>query len=332
VSYTNAQFSVIASNPLTGSWNFTTTRFALHALTQDAWSETTMSWTNRPKGAATSLGTSEVGNALFVEACPWVDVTSSLAAQSDGLLTLRMQNDRAAPSRSALVSRETAAYSPSLILERSWPRLILSANLARAELGTPLLLRSDSQGGNGFAWSKVSGPGSVVFTADGVGRTLASFAQEGTFTLRATVTLGADTLTEQHVVTVAATGTDSDGDALNDAWEYHHFGNLTAASSAAHDADGDGLSLRLEQSLGTDPFSRDAQALQMQMGTPRSLRFTRSRAAGVPAPQPQWSSDLSAWQAITSAVRLISQTPWTETVEVDIPAADQRSFARLAVP
>ncbi len=55
---------------------------------------------------------------------------------------------------------------------------------------------------------------------------------------------------------------DSDNDGLDDGWERHHFGNLTAASGNGNgggslDNDGDGLSNLDEQRLGTNPALAD---------------------------------------------------------------------------
>jgi hypothetical protein len=324
--FTRARLSLVVADTATGKWNVDPAQLQLHLLANDAWSETAMSWNNRPTGAGTLLGTQVVSHSMIVAPCPLLDITSTVQSQTDGLLTIRVRNAEVGPHKlAAIVSRDNAPWAPTIQLEVSKPRIVLSKNRALAEVGTPLPLAWHPRGGTSFNWSRVSGPASVVFTSDGTtaeGSALghASFSQPGDYTLRASVTIDSEAVTEQHVVTVLPAGTDADADGLNDAWEYRHFGTTTAVGAASSDTDGDGLSLAMEQSLGTDPLRHDFSSASVLDGPPFVYRYSRSRSLGISPPAPRWSHDLSTWHAITSAPRVISQTPWSELVEVDLPA------------
>jgi Bacterial TSP3 repeat len=52
---------------------------------------------------------------------------------------------------------------------------------------------------------------------------------------------------------IIASGADTDGDGLPDAWEYQHFGNLSATPNA--DPDGDGMTNLQEYLADTDPLN-----------------------------------------------------------------------------
>ncbi|MGE3507817.1 MAG: PA14 domain-containing protein, partial [Vicinamibacterales bacterium] len=69
-----------------------------------------------------------------------------------------------------------------------------------------------------YAWSMVSGPGTVTFGTPGAATTTASFSAAGSYTLRLTVSDSALSATDDVVVTVnaAATGTGLTGQYYND--------------------------------------------------------------------------------------------------------------------
>lgn len=79
---------------------------------------------------------------------------------------------------------------------------------------------------------------------------------------------------------LAAANDDKDGDGLPDAWEYLHFGNLTAAN-ATTDTDGDGVPDLAEFQAGTDPNS-PASSLRIMSVTPQTngLLVTWQAGAG----------------------------------------------------
>jgi hypothetical protein len=329
-SYDRAFVSVLGTNVNSTPWNiFSSNNIRVHSLTNDAWNESGMSWNGRPQGAGVLHGTLSMPEWTLSYSYPWADITSGLQAQTDGALTLRLKSEASGGQRRSVFSRNSTASGPSLILERSWPRIVTSKNLGVAEVGSPTLLKHNAQGGTGLTWSRVSGPGSASFVNDGTGSTRVTFTQVGSYTLAASVTISGELVTEQHVITVVLPGTDTDNDGLTDAWEHLYFESQLAVASV--DTDGDGYSNALEQLLGLNPTVYDRPELRVLTEPNRVFRYSRSRAAGAPTAIPQVSENLISWQNITSTPRLVSQTAWSEVMEVDVPASSSgRQFCRVA--
>jgi hypothetical protein len=295
-------------------------RISLRTVT-GTWTESTVTWATKPAYASTELATIAASS---IEENEIVEVTlPTTLFGAGGSLELALVGTTTGQDLN-FIAREAIADQPRLIL-------ILQAKVsATAEAGTPLALLWRALNDQEFTWTKTSGPGSVVFSTDEAGRPVATFAQAGAYVL--TGTNAANTYPYQVNVTVVAAAADADSDSLTDAWEYQHFGD-TLSALPNEDSDGDGWGNRLEQAWGTDPRVRNPSPVTLSGTAPLTLRFSRNRAAGAPPVTPQTSADLLTWQAVTASPRIVVQTTWAETVEVDLPApVAGRRFGRVTAP
>jgi hypothetical protein len=105
-----------------------------------------------------------------------------------------------------------------------------------------------------YAWVQMSGPAVSLNGANTVSPTFTApdVAQSETLMFQLTLSgPSGETSSDTVLITVLDLLTDSDGDALPDAWEYRYFGSLSVLPGG--DPDGDGLTNLMEYQQGTDP-------------------------------------------------------------------------------
>ncbi len=140
--------------------------------------------------------------------------------------------------------------------------------------------------------------------------------------------LGWMELNDSQLATDSITCTDTDGDAIDDAWEMQYWTKLTAAD-ALSDADLDGVTDGAEFSGGTDPLTPSG-GLQIsdadwRLGVPRVKIFftavaTRVYKAQLSTDLQSWTDTDSGWIGGTGSVSL----------SVSLPAGERRVFVRVA--
>jgi hypothetical protein len=160
-------------------------------------------------------------------------------------------------------------------------------------------------------WTKVSGPGSVTFTAPANKDTDASFTASGTYELRITASGPGGTPTANDSVFVSVAETYA-------AWAARTMPALTPAQQAATaDPDRDGNVNLVEYAMGTDPSTRNAGPVIDISGGRLSLSYTRSKLAN-PALEiiPQISDDMVTWHEGSAFVTedIISDSLTTQTI------------------
>ena len=147
------------------------------------------------------------------------------------------------------------------------------------------------EGSLALAWSKVSGPGTVTFTAPANKTTDAAFSLPGVYQLRLTATPadGFPPASDTVAITVRE-------DFLTWSRRLLPSSGLPDQDPAA-DPDRDGLSNLLEYALGSSPSSPSAPPEVVLSSGRLALRYQVSRSAD-PALQiiPQISADLASWQ------------------------------------
>ncbi len=184
------------------------------------------------------------------------------------------------------------------------------------------------------AWSKVSGPGSVSFTAPSNKDTDATFSLPGTYDLRLTATPpgGAPDASDTVTVTVA------EPFESYDAWAARTLAGYSAAQQdETADADNDGNANLIEHVLGTNPaVATPGPELLLSNGR-LALRYTISKTAN-PAIQviPQIGGALAVWQDGPAVINdfLVSETAALKTrIAEDTGAlgAGGKKFLRLKV-
>jgi hypothetical protein len=112
-----------------------------------------------------------------------------------------------------------------------------------------------------LTWQWDFGDGAV---ASGTPEPTHAYLRTGSYPWRVVVQAGAASVTNQGVIIIGDTTMDTDGDGIEDDWEWAHFGSLTNANEHT-DADHDGSSDRHEFLAGTLP--KDGQSrLQLSAG------------------------------------------------------------------
>jgi hypothetical protein len=99
---------------------------------------------------------------------------------------------------------------------------------------------TDADGGTPPAttWTKVSGPGTVIFGAATAVDTNATILEAGTYVLRLTAFDGLFTTSDEVTVTITEEGAyvDSNNNGIDDAWEIASFGRLLGANETMHES------------------------------------------------------------------------------------------------
>ncbi len=181
-----------------------------------------------------------------------------------------------------------------------------------------------------LAWSKVSGPGNVTFTAPANKITDAAFSLPGLYELRLSATpTDAPASTDSVAVTVRETYL---------SWSQRHLASFSAADQdPAADADRDGLSNLIEYALGSSPSAPSAPPELILSGGRLALRYQVSRFAD-PSLQiiPQVSADLHTWLEggtyLNQFIAEQSDTSETHVAEaLDAVGSTGQRFLRLKV-
>ncbi|MBN2162418.1 MAG: hypothetical protein JXR25_02940 [Pontiellaceae bacterium] len=103
-----------------------------------------------------------------------------------------------------------------------------------------------------FQWSF----GDETVSSNGIARH--AYTQNGFYDWQLVASAGGVIVTNSGVVTVSDVQIDTDGDGIEDEWEWAQFGSLTAAGDLS-DSDGDGVSDRDEYLCGTDASNPDSR-------------------------------------------------------------------------
>lgn len=181
------------------------------------------------------------------------------------------------------------------------------------------------------AWTVVSGPGAVTFTAPANRNTDASFSLPGTYELRLTATApgGAPVADDTVIVTVLEDYAGWAGRLLS---AYPPASQLPGA-----DADGDGQPNLIEYVLGTSPSQQSAGPELIINGGRLALRYSVSRFIS-PGIQiiPQISDDLDSWNEGDGFLNLLitGQTPTLETrisEDTGLLGTEGKKYLRLKV-
>lgn len=187
---------------------------------------------------------------------------------------------------------------------------------------------SFSPGAISYAWTVVSGPGTVSFTAPNATDTNATFSLPGIYELRLTATAPGP-VTSSDTVRVTAQETFA-------SWAGRVLASQSAGNQAAGaDPDHDNLSNLAEYALGAQPLANDAgTAIQVVWSGDRlALRYTRSLSASATITG-QLSSGLDAWSPSGVEDVSISTGAATETREArdQLPfTTEPRHFLRLQI-
>lgn len=191
-----------------------------------------------------------------------------------------------------------------------------------------------------FAWSKLSGPGTVTFSTPGAPATDALFAEPGVYVLRLTAT-GPDQYAVTAEIQITLTGGDEGGavpDGTYATFKAIHFGpDIRKAAAPWADANGDGVPNLLNFALGLDPLQSSGPAALTANLEPGAtggrvlvLRYPRDPAALVNL-TPEWSPDLAAGSWTTAGIGIIPPAESGGLHEAVLPLGDTdpAAFMRL---
>lgn len=109
-------------------------------------------------------------------------------------------------------------------------------------------------------WTKVSGPGDVLFGNESSTDTTAIFTEAGTYVLRLTADDGLFQTFDEMTVIVRA---DTDNDSIDDSWETAYFDDTESIDGSA-DSDGDGVKDFFEYLYGSDPTDSASVGFRLQ--------------------------------------------------------------------
>ncbi len=206
---------------------------------------------------------------------------------------------------------------------------VLSA--AAAILGAWVSPGTHAAGDIGLAWQKVSGPGSVTFTAPANKVTDAVFSLPGIYELSITATPPGGG--PEAIDTVIVTAAEDYG-----SWATRRLSSASTANQLPEaDADGDGQVNLIEYAMGTNPAAWSAGPELIISGGHLALRYPVSRLID-PAVQiiPQLSPGLTTWfEGAAFLVDTITQQ--TDSIEIHVVqdvnslGMEGRSYLRLKV-
>ena len=123
---------------------------------------------------------------------------------------------------------------------------------------------SDLDGGTpSSVWTKVSGPGNVLFGDETAAATTAIFTKAGTYVLRLTADDEVYQSSDEITVTVRI---DDDSDGISDDWETLYFPGQEATIDGSSDSDSDGVLDFFEYLYGSDPTDGASAGFQLSAG------------------------------------------------------------------
>ncbi len=176
------------------------------------------------------------------------------------------------------------------------------------------------------AWTRVSGPGAVVFGSAGQVSTTANFTVPGVYVLRLTAS-GTVAVSDEVTVTVTET---------YDAWAVRVLGSADPlVTGMSRDPDADGIVNLLEFALGMDPRASTTSGLPVVSaeGGVLAISYTRYAGAGLRYVA-EVSDDLVTWGSGTVVESRVSASGATETwraVETRPTAGNARRYMRVRV-
>ncbi len=194
---------------------------------------------------------------------------------------------------------------------------------ASAALEGSVTFGSQNPGGVTLQWSKVSGPGTVNFTAPNSEFTGAAFSALGTYVLRLTAT---GTVSVFDDLTVTATES-------YDAWALRTLGTANPlVAGMLRDPDNDGLFNVLEFALGLNPASGNLTGLPAATLSGGQLQLTYTRYAGCDLTYIVEASDnLSSWSTSGISETMTGSAGSQQTWRATVSAAGGRRYMRVRV-
>ncbi len=182
----------------------------------------------------------------------------------------------------------------------------------------------DVDGAVSFAWSRISGPQSVVFASDAASSTSARFLAPGAYELQVAARVGPVPYQYQSLAT-RTVNVGFDPSSLSD-WRVLHWPGVEneAIIGDRADADADGLPNLVEFALGRSPTTPETtpwQAVTVNSNQ-LSLVYQRAKATAIACPlNPEWTDQLDSgtWSPIGFTLHLREETETSETIEAVLP-------------
>jgi len=192
-----------------------------------------------------------------------------------------------------------------------------------AALEGSLTYGSQNPGGVTLLWTRVSGPGTVNFSAPNSEFTSATFSALGTYVLRLTAT-GTVSVFDELTVTVTES---------YDAWALRTLGtNNPVIAGMLRDPDNDSLFNLLEFALGLNPASGNLTGLPTATVSGGQLMLTYQRYTGCDV---TWivegSDNLSTWSTTGISETMIGSSGALQTWRATTSAASGRRYLRVRV-
>ncbi len=200
--------------------------------------------------------------------------------------------------------------------------------------GSTQSLTALAPGAAALAWSRVSGPQTVEFTAPESAETTARFLAPGDYALQVTARFGPTPFQYQAVATRSVNITFDP--ASPDDWRVLHWPGVDDPATVGDtaDPDADGLPNLLEFTLGTAPTGPTPPPWTLAAGAGSlDLTFPRAIAArGTASLTPQWSDTLAGdWSSTGIEQTVLASAGGLETVRARVPldGTTPRRFLRL---
>ena len=196
----------------------------------------------------------------------------------------------------------------------------------------PAALAGSSTNSASLLWSKVSGPGSVVFTSASSAATEVTFDRAGDYVLRLTTENNSGKTSSDLAITVTP------NPAVFTDWQQLQWPGVTdpATIGAQADPDQDGLANLAEFALGLPPLASSQPPLSISVAPPSLVvTYARSRHATGVNTSVEWSDLLAADSWSTSGISAPAILPPDTDpdrvfLQVTLPSADRR-FVRLKI-
>jgi hypothetical protein len=194
---------------------------------------------------------------------------------------------------------------------------------AAASLEGSVTYGSQNPGGVTLQWSKVSGPGTVNFSAPDSEFTSATFSTFGTYVLRLTAT-GTVAVSDDITITAAES---------YDAWALRVLGtNNPLIAGPLADPDLDGLTNLIEFALGLNPNSGTQTGLPVATLNAGQFTLTYQRYTGCGATYiVEASENLTAWSTSGISETMLSSSGTLQTWRATISSAASRLQLRVRV-